>query len=105
MAGAEENSEAEDVGPPPIKLPPECGFKEVEQFLDSLNESGSSTFVIDASEVEKMSASCAMVVISALRQAEQDSGKLSVIKPSSEFVDAFSELGIFQDLMKMEFRQ
>lgn len=105
MAGAEENSESESEANPPITLPLDCGLKEVEEFIDSMVDSGSSSFVIDASGVEKMSASCALAVISALRHADAASGKVAVIKPSPEFVDAFSELGFFQDLMKMEFRQ
>jgi len=90
---------------PPIELPPECGVTETEVFLDSVNDLNGDAIVIDASQVSKMSAPFALAVVSVLRHATNTTQKVAVIKPPAEFVDAFSELGLFQDLMQMEFRQ
>jgi len=88
-----------------IVLPIECGLAETEVFLDALSDAPVSAIVIDASLVERMSSPCAMAVVSAVRHAEENSAKIAVISPAPAFVDAFSDLGLFQDLMKMEFRQ
>ena len=101
--GETENPEAE--GPGAILLPPDCGLKETEEFLDALQNADPKAICVDASEVEKMSAACVLTVISAIKEADAQSGKIAVIKPAPAFVEAFSDLGFFQDLMKMEFRQ
>lgn len=89
-----------------IHLPPVCHLTETEQVLDRLAEMpADAPLVFDASQVEQMSAACAMVVVSAVRHRGDDAPKAAVIEPTSEFMDAFSDLGMFQDLMKMEFRQ
>lgn len=89
-----------------IQLPPVCHLTETEQVLDQLTElPAGAPLVFDASQVEQMSAACAMVVVSAVRHRGADDPKAAVIEPTSEFMDAFSDLGMFQDLMKMEFRQ
>lgn len=90
---------------PAIVLPAECGLVETEVFIDALNDADAQSIVIDASLVEKMSAPCAMAVISAVRHAEANSAKIAIVSAAPPFVDAFSDLGLFQDLMKMEFRQ
>jgi len=105
VSEVEENSggNVEDI--PPIELPPECGVIETEVFLDAVNELEGDAIVIDASLVEKMSAPFALAVVSILRHAANTTKKVAVITPPPVFVDAFSELGLFQDLMQMEFRQ
>ncbi len=103
QAGEVEDPEAIDVGA--ILLAPECGLKETEEFLDALQNADPKEICVDASEVEKMSAACVLTVLSAIKEAESKSGKVSIIKPAPAFVEAFSDLGFFQDLMKMEFRQ
>ncbi len=105
LSETDDSPEKETSGPTEIVLPPECGLKEVEIMLDSVSDNGSPSVDIDASGVERMSASCAMAVVSMVRHAEANSGKVAVIKPAPPFMDAFTELGLFQEVMKMEFRQ
>jgi len=105
VSKAEDDSEDEAVDTASILLPADCGLAETEVFLDSANEMDSDTIVIDASSVEKMSAACALAVVSVVRHAAAKPAKVAVISPAPAFVDAFSELGLFQDLMQMEFRQ
>ena len=105
MAEPQANPEETSSDEPLITLPPDCGLAETEVFLDALNDADIQSIVIDASIVEKMSAPCALAVVSAVKHAEKSSAKIAVVKPAPPFVDAFSDLGLFQDLMKMEFRQ
>jgi len=61
--------------------------------------------VIDAREVEEITTPVVTAIISALRSRADITPPASVLAPTAAFVDAFSDLGLFQDLMKMEFRQ
>lgn len=98
-------SEDEKGGVEPICLPADCGLGETTEFMDSIAAAlPQKDIVIDASAVEKMSAVCALAVVSTLKYCEANSGSLAIIKPAKEFLDAFSELGLFSDMMKMEFR-
>ena len=105
LSGTDDDSEQETGGPTEIVLPPDCGLKEVEAVLDSFGDQDNATVEIDASGVERMSAPCAMAVVSMVRHAAENSGKVTVVKPAPPFMDAFTELGLFQEVMKMEFRQ
>jgi len=105
LSEPKEDPQDAPVGNDHIVLPAVCGLAETEVFLDALNEQDIQAIVVDASLVEKMSAPCALAVVSAVRHAEANSTKIAVISPAPPFVDAFSDLGLFQDLMKMEFRQ
>jgi anti-anti-sigma regulatory factor len=59
---------------------------------------------IDATAVEDVSTPYVLTLASVLRSREGQQPPAVVISPSSAFVDAFSDLGLFQHLMKMEFR-
>jgi len=102
-AQEESNQQAEEVVP--FCLPPDCGLHETEEFIDSIRDSNEDVIVIDASQVEKMSASCTLAIASLIRQPEADFKKITVLSAAPPFLDSFSDLGLFQDLMKMEFRQ
>lgn len=88
-----------------VELPPQCDLKETETVVDKFVEAAeSSQIVIDASGVEEMSAPCVLAVVSLARfRTEKELGAV-IQKPSPQFIDAFTELGLFEDLMKMEFR-
>lgn len=106
MSDPENDTNSDDKDASAIVLPVDCRLGGSEELLDMLSDSKSQKdIVLDASEVERMSAACALTVVSAVKHCEAMSGKLAVIKPTPVFVDAFSELGLFQELMKMEFRQ
>ena len=62
-----------------------------------------SQLTLDASEVESIDG-CVVLTVAALADSVADGEqRLAVKEPSAAFVDAFSDLGLFQDLMKMEF--
>ena len=102
-AQEETNQEGEEVVP--FCLPPDCGLQETEDFIEFMRDSDDDVIVIDASQVEKMSAPCTLAIASMIRQPEADFKKIAVQSAAPPFVDSFSDLGLFQDLMKMEFRQ
>lgn len=60
--------------------------------------------VFDASGVEKISTAAVLVLISFLTARADMTPPAAVQSPSGPFVDAFSELGLFGSLMRMEFR-
>ncbi|GIX15493.1 MAG: hypothetical protein KatS3mg118_3452 [Paracoccaceae bacterium] len=87
-----------------IVIGPRPGLAEAEQLLDTLRAlppEGEVTF--DAAAVESLPAACALVIAAFARHRPETAPKPRVRAPSREFVDAFSDLGLFQDLMKMEF--
>jgi anti-anti-sigma regulatory factor len=87
----------------PLVLPARAGLPEAEAFLAGLRDAGAVP-VIDARGVEDIS-SAWVLALAALVRAQGEAQRIAVIAPSPAFVDAFSDLGLFQDLMKMEFRQ
>lgn len=60
--------------------------------------------VIDASRVERLSTAAVLVLISFLNARADRTPPAAVVNPTGAFVDAFSELGLFATLMRMEFR-
>jgi hypothetical protein len=61
--------------------------------------------VIDAREVEDITSPIVTAIISALNSRADKTPPAAVLAPTPAFIDAFSDLGLFKDLMKMEFRQ
>lgn len=59
---------------------------------------------VDASAVEMLSTPAVLGLVAAARARAEAGGALAVERPSPGFIDAFSDLGLFHDLMKMEFR-
>lgn len=84
-----------------LVLPARAGLAEAEACLARLREAGAP--VLDARGVEEISAALVLVLAAHARHAPEG-GRLAVIAPSPGFVDAFADLGLFQDLMRMEFR-
>ncbi len=92
--------------PDPIILPEDLrGPTVVPELLETLRQFPEDTpLSIDASAVETMNTSAVVVFLAALNSRSAQKPPITVLKPSDAFVDAFSELGLFQNLMKMEFR-
>lgn len=65
----------------------------------------SDAFVIDASSVEAIDGPAVLAIASIAQSLPTRGSSVAVIRPTSAFVDAFTDLGLFQDLMKMEFRK
>ena len=61
--------------------------------------------MFDASAVETMSTPVTLIMVSAIRNRAATDASIAVMNASPAFTEAFSDLGFFQDMMKMEFRQ
>ncbi|MCI4663441.1 MAG: STAS domain-containing protein [Neomegalonema sp.] len=60
---------------------------------------------LDASEVQSIDGAAVLAIANIAKSAATAGAPVSVQSPTSEFVDAFSDLGLFEDLMRMEFRK
>jgi anti-anti-sigma regulatory factor len=60
--------------------------------------------VFDCSQVEEIGTAGVLAIGSAVRLRSGSPVNVVVKQPPEQFIDAFSDLGLFQDLMKMEFQ-
>lgn len=58
---------------------------------------------LDASDVEAIDGPAVLVFANIARSLDANGAKVAVKAPTPAFVDGFSDLGLFEDLMKMEF--
>lgn len=87
-----------------LVLPAKSSIDHLEDVMAALKASGTEPGLkIDASAVEKISTPIILAILSAATTRLDLKPPATLINPSSEFVDAFTDLGFFQDLMKMEF--
>lgn len=88
-----------------LTLGPRMTYAETGAFLDALRAARDTTdVVIDATEVEQMSAATVLSLVSFLNARANVTPPAAVKGASGAFVDAFSDLGLFPQLMRMEFR-
>lgn len=88
-----------------IDLAPELDFVAARALHARLMEvRGAEAVVLDARKVETFSTAAVLVLVSFLNARLQMKPPAAVLSPSGAFVDAFSELGLFGTLMRMEFR-
>lgn len=101
---AQENaSEAE--APARVVLPQDVGYVAAKALhAELLALRGRAQVTFDAAAVQRLSTAAVLVVISFLNARADMSPPAEVVNPSGPFVDAFSELGLFRSLMRMEFR-
>lgn len=64
-----------------------------------------SELMLNAEVIEDMSTTFSVALVSTVKSLVEAGGKVAILKPSPAFMDAFSDLGLFQEMMKMEFRQ
>ena len=89
-----------------IRLHPAPRTDETEHLLAALRAAPPEVpLVLDAGEVETPGTPYVLALAAAARARSADGRPVAVINPSPAFVDAFSDLGLFEDLMSMEFRQ
>jgi hypothetical protein len=89
-----------------VVLPRQARLPQAEDIIEQLLAAiDADDFVIDAREVEDITAPVVTALISAMNSRADRTPPVAVLAPTPAFVDAFSDLGLFQDLMKMEFRQ
>lgn len=92
-------------GPVILNLPETVGYAAAGQLhADLMAVRDLPDVALDASEVQKLSTAAVLVVVSFLNAREALTPPAAVINASGAFVDAFSDLGMFSKLMKMEFR-
>lgn len=88
-----------------ILLAGDCDLAEAERLFDKISDvPAEETVVFDASEIEQMSTPCVLAIVSAINHRPDVTPPAAVIQPAQPFIDAFQELGLFKDMMKMEFR-
>lgn len=98
----EEEASAEPVV---IRLPVECQMSDAEHLLDQLMDIPERTpIVVDASEVESILTPAIIALVSATVSRPEDAPKIAVSSATEAFTSAFKELGLFKNLMSMEFR-
>lgn len=98
-------SESEPTGAAAIRLPVRCDLTESEALFDRFCDLGDGdTLLIDASEVEQMSTPCVLAIVSSIIQRDGVTPPAAVISPSQPFIEAFQSLGLYREMMKMEFR-
>lgn len=110
MAAARRKTPPAPAKPPPsdpvvITLPATVGYAAAGQLhVDLSSVQGVPDVALDAGGVEKLSTASVLVVVSFLNARATLTPPAAVINASGPFVDAFSDLGMFGKLMKMEFR-
>lgn len=88
-----------------IVLEGNVDIKATQSLLDQLKAAAmSAPLVLDVSKVEQMSTPATLAILSCINSRPDDAPKLAILGAPPAFVDAFSTLGFFQDVMKMEFR-
>lgn len=87
-----------------ISLPNTIGLETSLEIADDLRRLGpAEPICLDAAVVEQMSTPFVLTLIAAVNDRDDTSPKLQIKNPSAVFTDAFSDLGFFSDMMKMEF--
>ncbi len=89
----------------PFKLHRRARLEETEALLAWLLAApADAPLEFDASEVDNISTPYVLAIVGAARARAEAGSPAAVRSPSPAFVDAFSDLGLFGDLMKMEIR-
>lgn len=88
-----------------VELDPDMSYVAAKELHARLLGAASAPDVVfDASAVQRLSTAAVLVIASFLNAREAFTPPAAVKSPSGPFVDAFSELGLFGSLMRMEFR-
>lgn len=86
-------------------MPVESQLRDAEQLLDQLMDAGEGASVlVDAEGVEVMNSALVIVLASAAASRPEGASKIAVSNPTDVFTEAFKDLGLFKNLMSMEFR-
>jgi two-component system, chemotaxis family, chemotaxis protein CheY len=83
---------SEDASNPVLKLPRILDFGAAESFLDTMRSrlQDNPRLRVDASGVEVLTVPCIQIILSALHTYDE----MSVERPSTEYINAFQDLGI-----------
>ena len=87
-----------------IPLPESFGLDAAQFLASALRAADALAPVrIDASAVAVMSTPGVLTIAAAVRSRAVGAPAITVASPTAAFMDAFSDLGLFGDLMKLEF--
>jgi anti-anti-sigma regulatory factor len=91
--------------PDSIKIPTIARLAEAEALVKQiLDKKANEQIVFDCSQVNEVGTACVLAIASAIKLREGSHQKVVAIGPPDQLVEAFTDLGLFQDLMKLEFR-
>ena len=86
-------------------MPVESQLRDAEQLLDQLLDADErAPVLIEADGVEVMNSALVLVLASAATSRAEGAPKIAVSNPTDRFTDAFKDMGLFKNLMSMEFR-
>ena len=98
------SDEVADAPDSQIRVPANASMKEAIALTQQLRQIDvGETLVLDASGVENISTPYILAIVSAINARSEITPPAKVANPTNTFVDGFSDLGLYQDLMKMEF--
>jgi anti-anti-sigma regulatory factor len=87
-----------------LVLPPICGIAVAQTLYGKVRKvEAGQPFSVDASKIEKISTPCVILLSSISNSLGENDAKLNIRSPSSAFTEAFGELGLFEQMMTMEF--
>lgn len=88
----------------PIRATVDTAHEVHAMALHALSQDGEpGRIALDASEVEAIDGPSVLIIANMAKTFAAKDARVSVKSPTPAFVDAFSDLGLFEDLMKMEF--
>jgi len=97
----QDGSETDDVL---IELHAEAGLSEAEEFLQTcIDLPIDKKIIFDASDVETISTPYLLTIASALNSRAESSPKIGLKGAPQIMIDGFTDLGMFESMMKMEF--
>ena len=89
-----------------ITLPERCSVTTAQElFTAGTALPAGGRLLVDAATVTRMSCATIVALISVTQAIAPTDGKVVIQSPSGAFTDAFSDLGVFESLMKMEFAE
>lgn len=87
-------------------LPASAALEHADALVAAARElPADGVLLVDTSGVETVEGAVVLTLATLAERLPETGGSLAVMKPTAAFVDAFSDLGLFGSLMKMEFRQ
>lgn len=105
MTQAEPNPNEDATDAVVIKLHEEAGLTEAEEFLQTcMDMPGDKQIVFDASDVAVISTPYILTMCSALISRAESAPKIVLKSPPQTLIDGFTDLGLFESMMKMEFQ-
>lgn len=66
---------------------------------------GSGTFLVDASNVSAIDGPAVLAIVSIVQSLNGKGATVAIKNPTSAFVDAFTDLGLYDEFTQMELQQ